>query len=328
MKKDSRKFFCKLVIFICSILIPVGIVNYFYQRTNYYQSMNETYQLKIYPDQIELMNLGNSHEMYGLKYSKYFDGVTHNFATSSQPFQYDYYILKNIEKNLAEGAVVIVPVSFFDWYYNYRELFKSSTYNTRYYPVLPPWYIYRYNIDEDIKYHWLSVLTAKDNLKYIFNDTALPGLENNNESFIKPEDIGWAASGKADSWLNYVMAPEKGRTEALYYNRYYFEKILTYLNEKGYQPVVIVSPVTEQLTGVLGKEVINEFDRITNEVMQEYPEVVFLDYSRDERFASNLNFFQDSDHMNSMGADYFTQCLLKDLVKQGVLKEEKLTKNN
>lgn len=324
MKKDYIKISYKLALFICSMLIPVGVVNCLYQRTNFYQSINETYMFKEYPEQIELMNLGNSHEMYGLKYSEYYAGIAHNFATSSQPFQYDYYILRKVENSLADGAVVIVPISYFDWYYDYREIFKSSSYNTRYYPVLPPWYIYNYNLDDDIKYHWLSVLTAKENLKYIFNDTTLPELENSSEYCVKPEDIDNLANGKADSWQNHVMAPEERRKEALHYNRYYFEKIITYLNERGFQTVVMITPVTEQLTNTLGNAVVDEFDRITSEIIQRHPEVVFLDYSRESRFATNLDYFQDSDHLNSMGADCFTKCLLEALVKQGVIKQEKL----
>lgn len=327
MRKAVCKFFLKLAIYICILLVPVGAINILYQHTNYYQSINETYWLKNYPDEIELMNLGNSHEMYGLNYTQFYSGVSHNFATSSQPFQYDYYIFRNIEKSVADNAVVIVPISYFDWYYNYRKLFKNSTYNTRYYSVLPPWYIYNYNIDEDIKYHWLSVLTAKENLKYIFHDSSLPSLENMNTNCITSDDIERYSINRADSFINHVMAPKEERENALTYNEYFFEKLLSYLLKKEYRPVVMISPVTECLTTTLGTEEIAEFDRITNKIMKRHPDILFLDYSRDKRFSKNLGYFQDSDHMNFMGANAFTECLLRDLVDHGLLEKEKLVKN-
>lgn len=319
-----KKFLAKLLIFFCIVGIPFLGLNAAYMNTNFYRSMNELYWLKNYPDQIELLNLGNSHTMYGLRYSKFYDGVAHNFATSSQPFFYDYSVLRHIEGSIAPGTVVIVPISYFDWFYNYPVLFTedSASYNNRYYSFLPPQYIYDYDFEQHVKYGLLPILTAKENLQYIFHDTALPRLEA--EDLTMNPDKQKIAQIKANDWKNNVMDLGAGKQALIEENTYYFQKILDYCYQQGYTPVVISPPMTQELTAQFSQAFLEEFDAITQEVLSAYPGIVYLDYSRDTAFSTHPEYFRDSDHLNSIGGDLLTQRLLNDLVEQGILPREKL----
>lgn len=56
---------------------------------------------------------------------------------------------------------------------------------------------------------------------------------------------------------------------------------------------------------------VEEIERILNK------KFIYLDYSHDERFENNLEYFIDGDHLNEKGAKYFTEILLEDLKKLG-----------
>lgn len=90
-----KKFIGKLILFLLIVLTPLLTLNYLYKNTTAYDAANEMYYLKHFPKDIELLNLGNSHEKAGIFWEGNYLGVAHNFATSSQPFYYDYYVLIN-----------------------------------------------------------------------------------------------------------------------------------------------------------------------------------------------------------------------------------------
>lgn len=320
-----KKFLLKLTIFVAIIVIPFGILNERYKSTNYWKSSNETYELRNYPDKISLLNLGNSHEMYGLRYNKYYRGIANNFATSSQPFYYSYQVLKHAEKSISEGAVVLIPVSYFDWYYNWKDLFKNiKTYNSRYYSFLSPRQIYNYEVDTHIECGIFPLLTARENIQYLFYDTELPDIEA--ESSTKLMDRGKEyADGLADykynSLMNDVMDLGEKKDKLYEENKKDLVNLIDYCYIKGYQPVLLCTPVTSLLNSRFSEEFLNDFHNKNQEICKRYPELLFLDYSDCVEFTDNWQYFIDSDHMNSQGGDLYTQEVLKDLAAAGVIEQ-------
>lgn len=321
-----KKFIIKLIIFTLIIATPLLTVNFMYKNTNFYLSMNELYWLKVYPKDIELLNLGNSHEKNSIRMFDKFDGVSHNFATSSQPFYYDYQVLKNVKNSVSKDAVVLIPISLFDWYYNYLELFKEdvASYNKRYYSLLPASSIYKYDFEDDVKYNYLPVLTAKENLKYIINDVELPKQEAavyyTNSTAVKN-----LAEQKYDSWINHVM---KQTNEVRNDNIKWFKKTVDLCYDSGYKPVVIITPIPYTLNEKFSDEIIEDFYNTNEKVVSEYPDLLLLDYSKDEEFTKNLNYYRDADHMNTYGADAYSKKILDDLVKQKYISENKIISTN
>lgn len=322
-----KKFLIKTAIFFLVLATPLIVLNVLYTNTNFYRSMNELYFLKNHPQQIELLNLGNSHEKAGLRYSRFYDGTAHNFATSSQPFFYDYNVLRHVSDSIAPGATVIIPVSYFDWFYNWQRLFTEdvAAYNKRYYSMLPPQYMFNYDFEEHVKYGILPVLTAKENLKYIREDISLPQLDAPDMRMVG-DNIERVARYKANSWKTEVMAQANTPAweQAIADNSASFRQIVQYCYEQGWTPVVVSLPVTDQLTALFSEEFMAEFDAVTKENVSAFPELLYFDYSRDSRFSSNLEFFRDSDHLNSAGGDALTQQLLLDLAEHGLIVREKL----
>lgn len=313
-----RKFILKIVVFMLIIGTPFCILNSMYKNTNYWKSANELYELKYYPNNITLLNLGNSHEMWGLRYKKYYNGIANNFATSSQPFYYSYQTLVDAEESIEDNAVVIIGISYFDWYYNWEELFTEiPTFNNRYYSYLKPNQMFNFDLDSWFSCGVFPLLTSNENAKYIFNDIDLPDIEpiDNNTS----GNIEGAADYKYDSWMNDVMCLGEGKDEIYMKNRKWLLKTIDYCIEKKYTPVLICSPITTQLTSRFSKEFMDDFDRKNQYIKTKYPNILFLDYSRDEEFCNDITLFRDSDHMNSNGGDKFTNRLINDLIANDIL---------
>lgn len=313
-----RKFIFKVIVFVLVIGIPFCILNSLYKNTNYWKSANELYELKYYPNRISLLNLGNSHEMRGIRYQKYYDGIANNFATSSQPFYYSYQTLINAEESIEDNAVVIIPISYFDWYYNWEELFTEiPTYNNRYYSYLKPKQMFNFDFDSWFSCGIFPLLTSKENIKYIFDDIDLPSVEPLDEH--TPGNIEGTADYKYNSWVNDVMYLGKGKDKIYMKNRKWLIKTIDYCIEKEYTPVLICSPITAQLTSRFSKDFMDDFDLKNQYIKTKYPNVLFLDYSRDEEFCNDITLFNDSDHMNSKGGDQFTKRLISDLVEHNII---------
>lgn len=323
-----KKFFLKFSIFLAVIGVPFGIFNELYKNTNYWKSTNEVYELKNHPDQISLLNLGNSHEMSALRYEKYYQGISNNFATSSQPFYYSYQVLRNVKGSILDGAVVLIPISYFDWYYDWRELFtKIKTYNNRYYSFLTPSQMYNYEFDTHIECGIFPLLTAKGNVKYIFHDTRLPDIEAENLTRFMDGGAGHAedvAEYKYNSWMDDVMELGEGKDRIYKENRRDLVKLIEYCYSEGYRPVLLCTPVTSLLNQRFSESFLQDFDEKAQEVCSLFPNLLFLDYSKDVGFTENLQYYADSDHMNSLGGDMYTKKVLNDLADAGVIGKEML----
>lgn len=314
-----KQMFLKSCLFLFMIILPFGYLNYRYKNTNYYKQLNGLGKFRNIPQDIQILNLGNSHEEAGIIYLNNTNKRGYNLALSSQPFEYDYYILDSYASCLADGAVVIIPISYFDWYYNYEEIYMSeiSTYNERYYSILDKEHIMNYELKKDILYNKLALLTAGKNMGYIFEDVSWTDQSVNN---VKVTNIDIVADYKYNSWLNEVMAIEgQEREECKKKNIYYLKRMVDYCYNNGYKPVLVTLPMTGELLSLFSEEFKTDFYQNCNKVLEDYPDLVYLDYSSKENISENLNYFRDADHLNTDGANVFSRQLFKDLENMGIL---------
>lgn len=326
-----KKLVLKFLALALAIALPLMVANTLYLQTNFWLTNNERYRIVDHPDDIELLNLGNSHEYAALRWGDLFDGTAHNFALSSQSPRYGLSVLKDKERFLSPGAVVLIPVSFFDFETDFDELYNEfPAYDTRYYSLLSNKFnIVNYSLEKDLLYNYLPALTAKENLKHIWDDIELPTSYYVEDPRTVGGGIGLAevATRKASDWENHVMVPaEDGSAvdRVTEENRRWIEATIAYCLEKGYKPVLLSSPVTDALTSRLSPDRIERFDGAMAAIQEAYPEVPWLDYSRDERFVASYDLFRDSDHLNSAGGDRYTKQVLEDLANLGLIQTERL----
>lgn len=318
-----KKIFLKGCIFLLMIIVPFGYLNYRYKNTNYYKEMNDLGKFREIPYDIQIVNLGNSHANIGIVYPDNTNMKGYNLALDSQPFEYDYYILDYYADHLSDGATVIIPISYFDWYYRYEEIFMGeiSTYNERYYSILDKEHIMNYDLSKDILYNHFALLTAGKNIGYIFEDIPKMAKGVNNQIVA---DIDQVADRKYESWTKEVMARDSQERETYEQkNTYYLKKMLDYCYEQGFQPVLVTLPVTDQLDSRFSEEFKNDFYQNCTEILEEYEGLRYFNYIRREEFSGNLNYFLNADHLNAVGANAFSERLFLDLKEAGLLPNDR-----
>ena len=140
---------CLLLALIVGGILHLGGLAY--QRTTAYENLernDNTQGFSRMPEQIDLAVLGPSHGMED--FLVFPEGRTaFNFALSSQTAQYDWMMLRQYGDRLADGAVVVMTVSYLSPFWNDTpEQFQAK--QERYYRVLDPWNI----VDVDLA-HWV-----------------------------------------------------------------------------------------------------------------------------------------------------------------------------
>lgn len=320
-----RKMLLKGLLFLIILIIPLMYFNMRYKKTDFFLQMNGLGKFRNIPYEIEVVNLGNSHAAAGIMYNdKSFKG--YNWALGSQPFEYDYYILDYYSSHLSKKATVIIQISFFDWYYNYEEIFEGeiSRYNERYYSILDKNHIMNYDLKKDFLYNRFPLLTAGKNMTYIFEDVKQDDVvQDNAETNTDLASLERVAEEKYESWTEHVMAVDANKKEQCKIkNMNFLKKIIDYCYENEYTPVLVTLPMTNQLLEKFSEDFVCDFNRQIMEVQKEYPKLKFFDYSEDQDFAGNPQLFMnlDSDHLNEDGADIFSERLWADLRKAKLIK--------
>ena len=317
-----KKMLIKGFIFILIILTPLLYANYRYKNTNYYRQLNGLGKFRVIPKGIEVLNLGNSHEQCGIIYDNNIDKKGYNLALESQPFEYGSNILEYYSEYLDEGATVIIPISYFDWYYNYEEIFNSgiSVYNERYYSILDKEYMMDYELQKDILYNKFPLLTAGKDMKYIFEDISWSSKSTYDADEIDIEFINYKADYKYKNWTQEVMATNQDEKEKVKNrNIKYLEKTINFCYDKGYKPVLVTSPITKQLDDKFSEEFKRDFLNNCYDILKKYPKLQYFNYCGLKAFSDSLELFVDADHLNTDGANAFSKRLFADLQKAGLL---------
>lgn len=302
-----------IVNIILSMLLISGLyglswfyINYVNDRTVKFMEYN-----KLPDNSVDIVSLGSSHGKFAIKLDK---KNQMNLALESQRFYYDLKLLKKYESKIKKGAIVIVPISIFSFYEN-DEFFNGETYKnyinllkkndikkklkdseyflTKNFSVLYP----PARLAETIKY----LLKEKIKKNYIHYGTGIRG------EALTREAIGTAKGHYSGLKKEYK---KNGITS--------LNNILKYSEERDYKIILIIIPYWHEYTDELIRF---EKDVFENKIYKNLKEIemsqekryIFLDYSLDERFKNNVEYFLDDDHLNEKGAEYFTKILLEDI---------------
>lgn len=85
---------------------------------------------------------------------------------------------------------------------------------------------------------------------------------------------------------------------------YHFANIC---KEKNIKLIILTTPVTDLYSSCLDPTQLNLMHKSINEILDAYPETIYLNFMNDKRF--NHNDFYDVDHLNTNGAQKFTTIL-------------------
>lgn len=270
--------------------------------------------LNIKNNYVKMVNIGTSHGMYGLFYQKT-DYTKMNLARSAQSFYYDLQLLKKYNKKIKKDAVIIIPVSILSFYSEGRE-----DINQNYIPLLEKNDI----IGVGFKNYYLtknfSVLYPVSNLSKIIENWKK--LKNTEGQIVYPENL---------ELLKKKETSEKTALQHLgIFPKYYaiknstksFINLINYIEKNNWKYILITTPFLYFYNENIEKYQKNAFKERIYDNVEEIERIlnkkfIYLDYSHDERFENNLEYFIDGDHLNEKGAKYFTEILLEDLKKLG-----------
>ena len=298
------------------ILIPAAAVLIIYAMNKPYKEIDAQKHMDIIKFdtlgreywEINIGNLGSSHGAYDFDYTdiQNIGYICFNFANTSQSFDYDYAILKEYGQYMVDGSVLFIPVSYFSFNNEVTTDYEAEAMSVRYYHFLSPENIPNYDPYVDLITNRLSILSAGKDILKLFPDlnTVLTAHASNNG--IDVEEFAGKAkerySRHFDNKEEYFL-PE--RIEELY-------AIINYCKENQITPVLITTPFSQYYTDQVSQEFLQEFHETVTKIASD-TNVNYYDYSHDERFSANLEYFSDSDHLNETGALYFTDILWQEI---------------
>ena len=309
---------CLLLALIVGGILHLGGLAY--QRTTAYENLernDNTEGFSRMPEQIDLAVLGPSHGMED--FLVFPEGRTaFNFALSSQTAQYDWMMLRQYGDRLADGAVVVMTVSYLSPFWNDTpEQFQAK--QERYYRVLDPWNI----VDVDLA-HWVLqrfsplLVNAPAEIAAAFLDPEPlnPTLEEKmHTASLEEEKIPEEQERIRRNHLSSIQRsfPEVNATmwEA-------YHEMLELCRDKGWNAVLVVPPYSEAYNQCFSEEFFSVFwERM--ETLSETYGVPLLDYSHDARFTGRIDLFADLDHLNFTGAEAFDAVVWEDLADLGLM---------
>lgn len=306
-----KERFAKLCLFLLIGCLLIWPLNQAFIQTNGYRHLNDTDKFMEVPYDLEIVNLGSSHGMNGFDY-KGLEIKGFNMALPAQGFYYDYRILKQFHEHLKKGAVVLIPISYFSLYQRY-EGEKFDQFNKRYYRFLEPQYIRFFKPWEYVRYRLVPILFAGEHIKYLFTDR--PTVEGDWEAidYNKFGMDGIVEEGqiRANHHIETIIEPGKEyKTLALAE----LEKLLGYCIEKGYQPVLVTTPLHQAYKRQFESSFLDSFNEDVELLKANYPGLDYLDYS--DMIPDRTDLFIDSDHLNRNGRQMFTKQVVEDLLKE------------
>jgi hypothetical protein len=313
-----KKFILRFLLFFTLIFSSIGILDFFYIKTNYWKDsvINEILKFNNVPEHIQLANIGSSHGVYDFDYNNVLY-QSFNFALNSQCFLYDYALLKQYSNRFEQKAVLLIPISYFQ-ITRIKTDFQDQ--RARYYRFLERKYMDIYSIREKILFSSFPILSAGDTLRFIFKDIDIPP----RSKFMTEEELIKYCNYKHRHWTTdneseYVF--EAGE-EGFVHNKSLVSQIIEFCYTSDIQPVIITAPITSILNNIYAEKspcFFDTFYRFIRELQEAYPGLPYFDYSRDPRFENDFSLFADGDHLNTAGAEKFTAIVISDLQARGYL---------
>lgn len=312
-----------IIIFIALFIILFLIINMLYKRTNHYKNTINQLQkyMKGIPNNLEIVNTGSSYARYAFDYS-YTSKIGFNFGLQSQSLSYDFRILKQYATNLKKGCVVLITLP--NLIFGFLDYEKDHN-NTKYYYFLNHKNIIGYSKFKYLTRIVFSVLSRKKNIFYIIKDEQKIDLYNHDRNAMSETQVYDEASLRVEGWKkqfklnNTIDIKFSNELEKM------FESTTSLLNEMieyclnlDFKPTLIIPPCSSILNSLLSEQFIKKvlYENIEKANTKKIP---VLDYLYDERF-QDYKLYINSDMLNKVGRDKFTEVVIKDLKKAGVLK--------
>ncbi|MCM1386121.1 MAG: D-alanyl-lipoteichoic acid biosynthesis protein DltD [Bacillus sp. (in: Bacteria)] len=312
-KYDVLRFALKCLLIPAAAVLIIYCLNKPYRKINEanYQDILKFSALGHNYSYITVGNLGSSHGMYDFNYKPLTDRgyECFNFANTSQSYDYDYAVLKEYVQYMVDDSIMLIPVSYFSFNNEVVNETEAEAMSLRYYHFLSPENIPDYDPYIDITTNKLPILTAGKDIVKLFPSLKLSivALAAEDNGIDMEEFTRRAAerySRHFDNKEEYFL-PE--RIQNLY-------DIINYCKEHDITPILITPPFSKYYQDLVPETFLQEFQETINTIVSDTG-VEYYDYSYDDRFRGNVEYFMDADHLSKDGALYFMEILLDEIPK-------------
>lgn len=312
-----KKFVRNILIFVLILTAIVVSVDAVYEKR--WGGSDYENEIATLPAHVQICDFGSSHALYGYNYEDLTAYDTYNFGMSSQSLSYDYRLFEEYGDHIGEGTVVFITVSYFSLFGKseiYDDDFESK--NKRYYDILSPSRIKKYNFVTDVMIHRLPVLseTPETIVRTILHGRPVDPNKGTDwlrvASDINVKEDAETAFGRHIGAAKYFDADgnrivNQEELDALY-------SLIRGCQENGAVPILVTTPYLREYTDVIAenaRDFMTQYDTIVQQVVTDTG-VPYYDYSRDSRFMDNYGWFMNADHLNKEGARNFTDILLRE----------------
>lgn len=291
------------------------LINTFCVHSNIYRNVlaeQGTLKFETVPEQIKFANFGSSHGYYGFCYENT-DINTFNFALTSQSLIYDRNILDFYQDNIAEGATILIPISFSSFYSDELKKADFKSQNARYYTFLDKSHIRKYDAKYGFIEQYCWILTRPNFENLIVGRKELAPMLEYNDSAANMGNEQLRAEGK-EAWKRHWknVSLHKDYQDREERNIAALVSIIDLCNANGFIPVLITTPFLNDYSRNYSQDFLDSFYGFMDNFSKEH-NIIYLDYAFDERFINSPELFINSDHLNKKGALMFTDIVMKDL---------------
>ena len=318
-----KKFLTVLICFVLILATFTFAVNalYLYQQNQVADTMSPMRSsdavIRDVPQGIEVACFGSSHALLGIDFEDYEqDYVCFNFGQASQFLSYDDRLLRHYLDHFEPGATVMITISHFSLFGKPdTEYDNFAALNKRYYKVLPDNLIKQYDAKTDFYVTKFPALASEDVIGLVSMLLGRNRPDNEWENSTTPEQA------KANGENRYTVFVENKRNSdgSRLYNQEEIDALyhmIALCQESGLHPVLFTTPYLSEYMDQIWENdptFLNDFYGLINEITEKTG-VPYYDFSEDERFATNYEYFHDADHLNRTGARRLTEIIFQEIV--------------
>ena len=291
------------------------LLNFLYLGTNHSRNFFENADKFVagVPKGLHMVATGSSYAKFDIDFTQ--DEGKFNFGVFPQSLHYDYKILQQYQEHMEKNCIVIVTLAPL----NFGMVdYPDDVSNYKYYKFMNSKYILHFQWRTYVSHILLPLLATPRLVRYIWRDVKyvnLMELGAIDEDRIKQEaderEKGWC---RQFNLLNLKEVDVSSEMEMnLNKTGEILEDMVDFCNQNGFRPILMIPPVSGELTGRFSKEFLDAYlYRNIKKVRSKVKGV--LDYWNEEDFMDYHLYF-NSDFMNKNGRKLFTKRLMGDVAE-------------
>lgn len=289
----------KFIIQSFTLIVIIYITGYFL----YNRSIPSSIADRIYniDKKLDVINLGTSHANCFYYDNSVLNGKRINREGNTLYYDLQNYIYLNDNNYLSNDAIIIIPVSYYVFGLDENRTDRSpdDSFVNDFYYYLPDKQIFSFS---EKKKSNLVIYTIQKNFRNLIVSKDFKNKKNLNNFELNKHAI--ARVNKHKMLANF-SSKEK--------NLNYIENLINEIIKNDHLPILVSTPYHISYNNNFGKAWLEKNYFNTMSYLTLKYNINYLDYSNDDRFCFEDDFFYNSDHLNVEGSKKFSSIVFSDI---------------